>query len=133
MRVTLSTIIVDDQNKALSFYRERLGFVVRANIPLGEGDLAWITLASPEEPDGARISLEPNGYPFVAEYQRRLKEIGIPLTAFAAPDVQAEYERLAAAGVAFKGEPSAGDSAMPKMATFDDTCGNWIMIYEVRQ
>ena len=129
MRVTLSTIIVDDQRKALAFYRDVLGFTDRENMTLGD-ELAWITLASPEEPDGARISLEPNGYPFVAEYQRRLKENGIPLTAFAVADVNAECDRLAAAGVSFKGEPSAGGSAMPKMATFDDSCGNWIMIYE---
>ncbi len=133
MRVTLVSIIVEDQKSALAFYRDTLGFVVKDHMPLGEGDLAWITLAAPEEPDGARISLEPNGFPFVAEYQRQLKANGIPLTAFAVADVQAEYERLTAAGVVFKSEPSGGDAAMPKMATFDDTCGNWILIYEERE
>ena len=130
MRVTLSTIIVEDQAHALAFYRDTLGFVVRENMPVGDGGLAWITLVSPEEPDGARISLEPSGFPFVASYQRALKEHGVPLTAFAVADVRAEHRRLSAAGVAFRGEPGEGDAAMPAMATFDDTCGNWIMIYE---
>ncbi len=130
MRVTLNSIIVEDQKRALAFYRDILGFVVKQHLPMGEGDLAWITLAAPEAPDGARISLEPNGFPFVAEYQRQLKGNNIPLTAFAVDDVQAEYQRLLAAGVVFKGAPSAGDAAMPAMATFDDTCGNWIMIYQ---
>ena len=130
MRITLNSIIVDDQARALAFYRDVLGFVVKDNMPLGDGDLAWITLESPERPGGARISLEPNGFPFVADYQRKLKESGIPLTAFAVDNVQAEYKRLSAAGVAFKSPPSPGDAAMPAMATFDDSCGNWIMIYE---
>lgn len=130
MRVTLSSIIVEDQQRALAFYRDVLGFVVKENMPLGQGDLAWITLTSPQAPEGARISLEPNGFPFVAEYQRALKANNVPLTAFAVDDVQEEYERLTAAGVAFRATPSAGDAAMPAMATFDDTCGNWIMIYQ---
>jgi len=82
MRVTLSSIIVADQQRALAFYRDVLGFVVKDNMPMGEGGHAWITLAAPDRPDGARISLEPNRFPFVAEYQRQLKGIGIPLTAF---------------------------------------------------
>jgi catechol 2,3-dioxygenase-like lactoylglutathione lyase family enzyme len=130
MRVTLNSIIVEDQKTALAFYRDTLGFVVKQHMPMGEGDLAWITLAAPDQPDGARISLEPNGFPFVAEYQRQLKANGIPLTAFAVDDIAEEYERLTAAGVTFKAPPSTGDAAMPAMATFDDTCGNWIMIYE---
>lgn len=130
MKVTLSTIIVDDQQKALAFYRDTLGFVVKDNMPLGYGDLAWLTLASPEQPDGARISLEPAGFPWVVDFQCAMKENGVPLTAFAVADVRAEYARLGAADVTFKGEPVAGDEAMPARATFDDTCGNWIMIYE---
>lgn len=130
MRVTLVSIIVEDQKKALAFYRDVLGFVVKDNMPLDEGDLAWLTLAAPEQPDGARISLEPNGFPWVADYQRALKANNVPLTAFAVADVRAEYARLSNKGVAFRGEPRDGDAAMPTMATFDDTCGNWIMIYE---
>ncbi len=130
MRVTLSSIIVDDQKKALDFYAGTLGFVVRDNIPLGDGGLAWLTLASPEDPDGARISLEPAGFAWAVDFQRAMKAQGVPLTAFAVADLDREYERLVAAGVAFRGAPAGGDAAMPRTATFDDTCGNWIMLYE---
>ena len=134
MRISLSSIIVDDQDKALAFYRDKLGFVVKEDLPMGPpGAPRWITLASPEDPDGARISLEPNGYAFVKSYQQELKANGIPLTAFMTANVQADYERLAAAGVTFKGPPSEGDAAMPAMATFDDTVGNWIMLYEEKK
>jgi catechol 2,3-dioxygenase-like lactoylglutathione lyase family enzyme len=128
MRITLSSMIVNDQAKALAFYRDTLGFVVKEDFPAGGA--RWITLASPEDPDGARISLEPDGFPFVKDYQQALKSKGIPLTAFAVADVDGEYQRLLALGVTFKGPPSAGDAAMPKMAFFDDTVGNWLMIYE---
>ena len=131
MKISLCSIIVDDQDKALAFYRDRIGFIVKEDIPMGPpGAPRWITLASAEDPDGARISLEPNGYPFVKSYQQELKSNGIPLTAFMSTDVQADYERLTADGVTFKGAPSEGDVAMPAMATLDDTCGNWIMLYE---
>ena len=131
MKVTLVSIIVDDQEKALAFYRDKLGFVVKEDVPTGPpGAPRWITLAPAEHPDGARISLEPNGYPFVKTYQEALKANSIPLTAFESADIKADYDRLAAAGVTFKGPPSQGDAAMPSMATFDDTVGNWIMLYE---
>jgi catechol 2,3-dioxygenase-like lactoylglutathione lyase family enzyme len=128
MRITLSSIIVDDQDRALSFYRDVLGFVEKENFPAGGA--RWITLASPEDPDGARISLEPAGYPFAKDYQAALKAHGIPLTAFEVKDIVAEHARLSAAGVVFRGPPSEGDAAMPKMATLDDGCGNFIMLYE---
>lgn len=128
MKITLSTIIVDDQSKALAFYTGTLGFVEKVNIPMGP--VSWITLASPEQPDGAQISLEPAGFPFVQEYQRALKDNGVPLTAFAVADVQAEHDRLTAAGVAFKSPPRKGEGTTPTTAMFDDRCGNWIMIYE---
>ncbi|MBC9033338.1 VOC family protein [Sphingomonas sp. JC676] len=131
MKVTLVSIIVDDQQKALAFYRNRLGFVVKEDVSTGPpGAPHWITLAPAEDPEGARISLEPNFFDFVKTYQSTLKEKGIPLTAFLCTDLKADYERLSAAGVVFKGPPSAGDAAMPAMATFDDTVGNWIMLYE---
>ena len=130
MKITLS-IIVDDQDKALAFYRDKIGFIVKEDIPKGPpGAPRWITLASPEDPDGARISLEPNAYEFTKAFQQELKSRGIPLTAFMSADVKADYERLTAGGVTFKGPPSEGDAAMPTMATLDDTCGNWIMLYE---
>lgn len=131
MKVTLLSIIVEDQDAALAMYRDLLGFVLTEDMPTGpSGAPRWITLESPEAPGGARISLEPNGFPFVADYQRALKANGVPLTAFAVADIDAEHARLTAAGVAFKSPPSAGDAAMPRMATFDDRCGNWIMLYE---
>jgi catechol 2,3-dioxygenase-like lactoylglutathione lyase family enzyme len=128
VRITLLSIIVQDQAHALAFYRDKLGFVLKDDVPAGE--YRWITLASPQAPDGARISLEPVGYPWAQDYQKALKENGVPLTAFAVDDLEAEYKRLTAAGINFKGPPSPGDLAMPSMATFDDTCGNWIMLYE---
>jgi len=156
MRITLSSIIVEDQEHALTFYRDVLGFIEKQNIPVvvtlvqqdvagietgaaegtaAKGDVPaggarWITLAAPDAPDGARISLEPAGYPFVRAYQHALKENGIPLTAFAVGDLDGEYARLTAAGVAFTSSPTKGDATMPKMATFDDSCGNWILLYE---
>jgi len=131
MRITLLSIIVDDQPKALAFYRDTLGFVVKEDVPTGPpGAPHWITLAAPEDPDGARISLEPNFFPYVKTYQAELKANGVPLTAFQVADLEAEHARLSGLGVAFKGPPSAGDAAMPAMAVFDDTVGNWIMLYE---
>lgn len=131
MKVTLLSIIVANQDEALVMYSDTLGFVVTEDVPTGPpGAPRWITLESPEAPGGTRISLEPNGFPFVAEYQRTLKANGIPLTAFAVTDIDAEHARLTAAGVTFKSPPGEGDAAMPRMATFDDRCGNWIMLYE---
>lgn len=127
MKAGLLSIIVGDQDKALAFYRDVLGFVPKVDIPAGGA--RWITLGSPDG-DGADISLEPNGYDFVKTYQQTLKDKGIPLTAFSVESVQAEYDRLTAAGVVFRKPPSAGDAAMPSIAMFDDTCGNWIMIAE---
>lgn len=128
MRITLSSIIVDDQQRAIAFYRDVLGFVVKTDIPAGGA--RWITLASPEDEDGAQISLEPAGFDFVKDYQRALKANGVPLTAFATADIEADHARLTAAGVIFKAAPSQGDAAMPRTAMFDDGCGNWIMLYE---
>jgi catechol 2,3-dioxygenase-like lactoylglutathione lyase family enzyme len=131
MRITLSSIIVEDQPRALTFYRDILGFVVKEDIDVGQGPSAhWITLASPEDLEGARISLEPAYFQWAKDYQKALKSNGVPLTAFQVSSVQQEYERLKATGVVFKSPPTAGDAAMPSMATFDDTVGNWIMIYE---
>jgi catechol 2,3-dioxygenase-like lactoylglutathione lyase family enzyme len=128
VKITLLSIIVQDQAHALAFYRDTLGFVLKEDVPAGGA--RWITLASPKALDGARISLEPAGYAWAQAYQRALKDNGVPLTAFAVGDIDAEYRRLSAAGVVFKSPPRAGDVAMPKMATFDDSCGNWIMLYE---
>ncbi len=118
--------MVDDQDKALRFYTEVLGFVKKVDIPVGEA--RWLTIVSPEGPDDIELLLEPNSNPAVPakEFQKALFEAGIPATSFAVEDVQKEYERLKALGVAFTIEPT--NTGMVTVAVFDDTCGNLIMI-----
>jgi len=127
MKISLTSVIVDDQEKALRFYTEVLGFAKKTEIPAGQ--YRWLTVVSPDDPDGTELVLEPNANPASKAFQEALVEQGIPLTAFAVDDLQAEYERLLAAGVKFQTEPTAmGDT---KVAVFEDTCGNLIQIYEV--
>ena len=127
MRIELTSIHVDDQDKALAFYTEVLGFVKKQDFPVGQ--FKWLTVASPEAPDGVELLLEPNDNPAAQAYQQALYEQGIPHAAFAVDDIRAEYERLKALGVVFPTEPAeAGEVAL---AMFDDTCGNHIMLYEV--
>jgi len=124
MRITITGVFVDDQQTALAFYTEVLGFKVRHNKPIGED--AWITVVSPEAPDGPELLLEPSGHPAVKPYRDALKADGIPLAQFAVDNVEAEYERLKAQGVTFTQPPvDTGDAVI---AIFDDTCGNLIMI-----
>jgi len=126
MKINLTSVMVDDQDKALRFYTEVLGFVKKVDIPVGEAK--WLTVVSPEGPDDIELLLEPNSNPAVPakEFQKALYEAGIPATSFAVDDVQKEYERLSALGVVFAAEPTtAGDVTT---AVFDDTCGNLIMI-----
>ncbi|HEX8429696.1 MAG TPA: VOC family protein [Longimicrobium sp.] len=126
MQIKLSSIMVSDQDRALAFYTDVLGFVKRHDIPLGE--FRWITVVSPEAPDGPELVLEPNANPASGTFQRAIFEQGIPYTAFAVTDLRAEYERLKALGVAFRGEPK---QMGPTLAvSFDDTCGNLIQLYE---
>lgn len=131
MRITLVTILVQNQSQALVFYRDTLGFVLKEDAP--SGGARWITLASPQDPDGPRISLEPVGLPLVQAYQAGLKEKGIPLTAFEVDDLEAEHRRLLEAGVVFNAPPIVGDTEMPGVVMLDDTCGNWIMLYGKRR
>ncbi len=126
MRIHLSGVVVDDQQKALRFYTETLGFRVKHNIPLGEH--SWITLVSEEAPEGTQLVLEPAGHPAVVPFRKALVEDGIPYTAFAVDDVEAEYERLLAMGVRFVQPPT--DLGTVVTAVFDDTCGNLIQIME---
>lgn len=128
MRVRLNSIVVDDQDKAVKFYTETLGFKVKTDIPAGGA--RWITLVPPDEPDGPELVLEPSGYGFATAYRKTLYEKGIPYTALASDDVQMEYESLKAHGVVFTSPPNNVEG-FPKMATFDDTCGNYIMMYEI--
>jgi len=124
MRIHLTSVFVDDQRRARDFYTDVLGFEVRHDIPLG--DDAWLTVGSPEEPDGPELLLEPSSHPAVKPYRDALVEDGIPLAQFAVDDVQAEYERLTERGVVFTQPPT--DLGTVVMAVFDDTCGNLVQI-----
>lgn len=127
MKIKLISVIVQDQSSALRFYTEVLGFVKKMDIPAGQ--YRWLTVVSPEEPDGAQVTLEPNVHPAAATYQKALFDSGIPLTAFETADITAEYERLKQRGVVFKNPPTDGGGCMSAM--FEDTCGNLIQMYQV--
>ena len=124
MRIHLTSIFVDDQRAALAFYTDVLGFTTRHDIPLG--DDSWLTLVSPEAPDGPELLLEPARHPAVGPYRDALVEDGIPLAQFAVDDVQAEYVRLTAKGVRFTQSPT--DVGPAVIAVLDDTCGNLIQL-----
>lgn len=127
MKIKLCSILVEDQDRALTFYTEKLGFVKKHDVPVGE--FKWLTVVSPEEPDGTELVLEPNDNPASKTYQKALFEQGIPITAFAVDDIDREHERLTASGVRFKTGPTLVGPT--KIAVLDDTCGNWIQIYQV--
>lgn len=128
MRIRLASVPVSDQEKALRFYTETLGFVQKRDIPLGAA--RWLTVVSPEEPDGVELVLEPNGeYPAMKALKAALVADGIPITAFEVDDIHAEYERLRALGVSFTMEPT--EAGPTTLAILDDTCGNLIQLYQV--
>ncbi len=127
MKIKLHSVLVDDQDKALRFYTEVLGFVKKQDFPVGE--FRWITVASPEEPDGTELVLEPDDNPASKAFKRAIYEQGIPFTALQAVDIQAEYDRLVKLGVRFTQPPTAMGPVI--QAVFDDTCGNLIQIYQV--
>ncbi len=124
MRINVASVLVDDQAKALRFYTDVLGFVKKHDVPLGEH--AWLTVVSPEDPDGTELVLEPDGHPAARPFKQALVEDGIPYTSFAVDDVHAEYERLRDLGVHFTQEPV--DMGGVTTAVLDDTCGNLIQI-----
>ena len=124
MRINITSVLVDDQDKALKFYTEVLGFVKKVEIPMGEH--RWLTVVSPQDPDGTQLVLEPDAHPAAGPFKRALMEDGIPFTSFAVDDVRKEYERLRAAGVRFTQEPV--DMGPITTAVLDDTCGNLIQI-----
>ena len=129
MKIKLTSVPIDDYDKALKFYTEVLGFVTKRDIPLGEG-ARWITVVSPDEPDGTELLLEPNAsYPAMKALKESLVRDGIPFTAFEVGDIQKEYERMKKLGVEFSMEPTS--MGMTTAAVFDDTCGNLIQIYQV--
>lgn len=127
MKINLTSVLVDDQDKALKFYTEVLGFVKKRDIPVGE--FKWLTVVSPEGPDDIELLLEPNNNPAASTYQKAIFEQGIPFTAFAVEDIQKEYERMKRLGVVFHTEPT--QMGMATIAVFDDTCGNLIQLYQV--
>jgi len=126
MHINLSSVMVDDQEKALKFYTEVLGFVKKADIPIGE--YRWLTVTSPDGPDGIELVLEPIGFPPARDYQKALYNAGIPITAFISDDIHAEYKRLTAHGVKFSSEPQAMGAIISVL--FEDTCGNLINLVQ---
>jgi catechol 2,3-dioxygenase-like lactoylglutathione lyase family enzyme len=127
MKIKLTSVLVDDQEQALTFYTEVLGFVKKSDVPVG--DFKWLTVVSPDEPDGAELLLEPNANPAARTFQRALFEQGIPLAAFQVDDVRREYERMKVLGVTFTQEPAEMGPTI--QAIFEDTCGNLIQIVQV--
>lgn len=126
MRINMSGILVDDQEKALRFYTEKLGFQTKHDIPMGEH--RWITVVSPQDPAGTELCLEPDAHPAAKTFKAAMVKDGIPYTAFAADDVAAEHDRLTALGVRFTQPPKEMGSMVT--AVLDDTCGNLIMIVQ---
>jgi catechol 2,3-dioxygenase-like lactoylglutathione lyase family enzyme len=124
MKINLTSVYVDDQDKALRFYTEVLGFVKKTDVPVGE--YRWLTVVSPDEPDGVELLLEPDAHPAAKAFKEALASDGIPLTQFAVDDIAAEHNRLRQLGVLFTQEPAEMGSVIT--AVFDDTCGNLIQI-----
>ncbi|GAB3195275.1 VOC family protein [Geodermatophilus arenarius] len=124
MRITLTSVLVDDQEKALRFYTEVLGFVKKTEVPLGEH--RWLTVVSPEAPDGVELVLEPDAHPAAQSWKKALMADGIPYNSFTVADVHAETERLKALGVRFTQEPL--EMGPVTTAVLDDTCGNLLQI-----
>jgi catechol 2,3-dioxygenase-like lactoylglutathione lyase family enzyme len=127
MKIQLSSVLVDDQDKARKFYTEVLGFVVSKDIPMGEAN--WLTVVSPEGPAEIELLLEPLWFSAAKTYQQALFAAGIPGTAFAVADIQQEYERMKKLGVVFRSELTPAGPVI--VAVFEDTCGNLIQLYQV--
>jgi catechol 2,3-dioxygenase-like lactoylglutathione lyase family enzyme len=129
MKIKLASVSIDEYDKAVKFYTETLGFTLKRDIPLGN-DARWITVVSPEDPNGVELVLEPNAsYPAMKSLKESLVRDGIPFTAFEVNNIQKEYERMKKLGVEFAMEPT--NMGMTTAAIFDDTCGNLIQIYQI--
>jgi len=126
LKIIVTSLFVEDQDKALAFYTEKLGFVVKHDVPMGK--YRWITLVSPDAQDGTELLLEPNDHPAAKEFQSKIVADGIPATMFGVADIQKEYNRLVESGVKFTKEPTKMGEVT--IAVFDDTCGNLIQIAE---
>jgi catechol 2,3-dioxygenase-like lactoylglutathione lyase family enzyme len=127
MRIYLTSVLVDDQEKALRFYTDVLGFVQKTDIPVGEA--RWLTVVAPDDPQGPELLLEPDAHPAAGPFKAALVADGIPATSFAVDDVNAEFQRLRRLGVRFTQEPV--EMGPVTTAVFDDTCGNLIQIAKV--
>lgn len=126
MQITLASIFVEDQDRALQFYTEVLGFEKKHDIPMGE--FRWLTVTSPEGVSGVELVLEPMAFPPARVYQKALYDAGIPATAFMSGDINAEFQRLKARGVQFRGEPT--NMGPVTIVLFEDTCGNLINLVQ---
>jgi predicted enzyme related to lactoylglutathione lyase len=126
MRINLSSVMVEDQEQALKFYTEKLGFIKKTDMSIGE--YRWLTVTSPEGPNGVELVLEPMGFPPARDYQKALYSAGIPITAFLSKDIQAEYNQLKARGVIFRSEPQTMGAVTSVL--FEDTCGNLINLVQ---
>ena len=129
MKIYVTSVFVDDQDKAEKFYTEKLGFVVKHSISLGEH--RWLTAVSPEDPEGTELLLEPSAHPAVGPYKSAIVKDGIPAHSFQVQDLDAEWKRLSDKGVEFKLEPM--DAGPVHMAVFDDTCGNLIQLIQMKE
>jgi catechol 2,3-dioxygenase-like lactoylglutathione lyase family enzyme len=128
MRIYVTSVFVDDQSKALDFYTHKLGFKLKHDVPLGK--YRWLTVVSPENPEGTELLLEPDEHPAVEPYKTALVEDGIPVTSFQVDDIDAEYDRLRSLGVSFTREPV--DAGPVRTAVLDDTCGNLIQLVQIK-
>ena len=126
MKIILTSVFVEDQDRALKFYTEKLGFVKKEDVPVGE--FKWLTVVSPDDQEGTELLLEPNDNPVARAYQKGIFEQGIPATSFGVTDIHAECETLKTRGVRFTMEPTKMDQVT--VAVFDDTCGNLIQIMQ---
>jgi catechol 2,3-dioxygenase-like lactoylglutathione lyase family enzyme len=124
MRIYLTSVLVDDQDKALRFYTDVLGFAKKTDVDLGEA--RWLTVVAPDQPEGPELLLEPDAHPAAKPFKAALVADGIPTTSFAVEDVHAEFQRLRGLGVRFTQDPA--DMGAVTTAVFDDTCGNLIQI-----
>ena len=128
MRIGLASVMVDDQDKALRYYTDVLGFIKKYDVPLGAH--RWLTVVSPEDPDGVELVLEPDDYRLAKSFKQALVEDGVPFTSFDVKDVNAEYKRLVDAGVRFTQPPVEMGPVIS--AVFDDTCGNLIQMAQMK-
>ena len=124
MKIVVTSVLVDDQQKALEFYTDVLGFEKKQDVPVG--DARWLTVVSPQDPDGTELLLEPDSHPAAKPFKKALVDDGMPYTSFGVDDVKADFERLSGRGVRFTQPPT--DMGQVTTAVFDDTCGNLIQI-----